>query len=106
MELKWNGTKTHSWRGSILSLQLSHKGSGISVAVSSVALSLLYHTDFNIKSEDFKTYSLVLTGSPVVAYAWQINGQLLAHSSNVFPKAYLNVTLPNGKSFSADTSFF
>jgi hypothetical protein len=51
----------------------------------------LYHTDFNIKSEDFKAYSLVLTGTPVVAYAWQINGQSLAHPSNVFPKAYLTV---------------
>jgi hypothetical protein len=66
----------------------------------------LYHTDFNVKSEDFKTYSLVLTGAPVIAYAWQINGQSLTHPSNVFPKAYLTVTLPNGKSFNADTSFF
>lgn len=65
-----------------------------------------YHTDFNVKSEDFKTYNLVLTGAPVVAYAWQINGQSLAHPSNVFPKAYLTVTLPNGKSFNADSSFF
>jgi hypothetical protein len=65
----------------------------------------LYHTDFNIKSEDFKTYSLVLTGAPIVAYAWQINRESLAHSPTDFPKAYLTVTLPNGKSFNADTSF-
>ena len=66
----------------------------------------LYHTGFNVKSDDFKTYSLVLTGAPIVAYAWQINGQSLAHPPNVFPKAYLTVTLPDGKSFNADTSFF
>jgi hypothetical protein len=66
----------------------------------------LYHTGFNIKSDDFKTYSLVLTGAPIVAYAWQIIGQSLAHPPTVFPKAYLTVTLPDGKSFNADTSFF
>jgi hypothetical protein len=42
-----------------------------------------YHTDINIKSKDFKTYSLILTGTPVATYAWQISGQSLAHLSNV-----------------------
>lgn len=37
---------------------------------------------------------------------WMCNGQSLAHPPNDFPKAYMTVTLLNGKSFNADTSFF
>lgn len=66
----------------------------------------LFSDTFNIKSEDFQTYSLVLTGAPVVAYSWQIDGSKLQHSDTDFPKAYLTVTLPNGKSFNADAPVF
>ncbi|MDQ4067394.1 MAG: hypothetical protein M3114_07390 [Thermoproteota archaeon] len=75
----------------------------------------LYRQEFNIKSIDFQTYQLVLTGAPVVAYSWQIDGNSFpeqfssASSSTGLPRAkvgILEVTLPNGKNFTADTTFY
>jgi hypothetical protein len=79
---------------------LTDKDNGI--VTSDAKVSFDAKTDSGISF--YHTY--MLTGAPVVAYAWQINGQSLAHPSNVFPKAYLTVTLPNRKSFNADSSFF
>ena len=34
--------------------------------------SVIYTKDFDIRSTGFQTYQLVLTGAPIVAYAWQV----------------------------------
>jgi hypothetical protein len=68
---------------------------------------VLYSRDFRIKSQDFQRYRFVITGFPMVAYAWQLNAtDLDKYPSGDFPTAYLNVTLPNGKMFNASTPYF
>lgn len=62
----------------------------------------LYSRQYNVLSTDFQTYQLP-TGQPVVAYAWQINASDLHYGDLDFPKAFLSVTLPNGKTFNAET---
>lgn len=64
---------------------------------------ILYSENFDIKSEDYKTFHLVLSGAPVIAYSWNIDGAKLNRGSLAFHTAYLTVTLPNGKSFTAET---
>jgi len=67
---------------------------------------VLYSRDFSIKSQDFQRYRFVITGFPMVAYAWQLNAtDLDKYPSGDFPTAYLNVTLPNGRMFNASTSY-
>jgi zinc-ribbon domain len=90
----------------------------------------LYERAFAIKSTDFQTYQLVLTGAPIVAHAFQINSSEIAPQEAAatltrngtssggggttttptldsgMKTAYLTVTLPNGKSFTAQTTFF
>jgi hypothetical protein len=68
---------------------------------------VLYSRDFSINSQDFQRYRFVTTGFPMVAYAWQLNAtDLDKYPSGDFPTAYLNVTLPNGRTFNASTSYF
>jgi hypothetical protein len=67
---------------------------------------VLYRKDFSIKSEQFQTYAIVLTGAPIVAYTWQLNATDLQAQPGQFPMAYLNVTLPNGRMLNASTSYF
>jgi hypothetical protein len=68
---------------------------------------VFYSREFSVKSQDFQRYRFVITGFPMVAYAWQLNAKDLdKYSAGDFPMAYLNVTLPNGKMFSASTSYF
>jgi hypothetical protein len=67
---------------------------------------ILYRKDFSIKSEQFQTYAIVLTGAPIVAYTWQLNATDLQAQPGQFPMAYLNVTLPNGRMLNASTSYF
>jgi hypothetical protein len=64
----------------------------------------LYSTAFHISSYDFKEYALILTGSPIIAYAWQINAGDVRTFSDSVKTAVLTVTLPNGKVFNAQTS--
>jgi hypothetical protein len=68
---------------------------------------VLYSRDFSINSQDFQRYRFVITGFPMVAYAWQLNAtDLDKYPSGDFPTAYLNVTLPDGRTFNASTSYF
>jgi hypothetical protein len=68
---------------------------------------VMYSRDFNINSQDFQRYRFVITGFPMVAYAWQLNAtDLDKYPSGDFPTAYLNVTLPDGRIFNASTSYF
>jgi hypothetical protein len=68
---------------------------------------VLYSRDFSINSQDFQRFRFVITGFPMVAYAWQLNAtDLDKYSSGDFPTAYLNVTLPDGRTFNASTSYF
>jgi hypothetical protein len=68
---------------------------------------VLYSRDFAIHSQDFQRYRFVITGFPMVAYAWQLNAtDLDEYPSGDFPMAYLNVTLPDGRIFNAFTSYF
>lgn len=64
---------------------------------------ILYSENFDIKSEDYKTFQMVLSGMPVIAYSWNIDGAKLNRGSLDFHIAYLTVTLPNAKSFTAET---
>ncbi len=79
----------------------------------------LYSRTFDIKSTDFQTYQLVLTGAPIVAYSWQVDSSEIARPQsvtnnnnqttsldNTMKTALLTVTLPNGKTFTTDTTFF
>ena len=68
---------------------------------------VLYSRDFSINSQDFQRYRFVITGFPSVAYAWQFDAtDLDKYPSGDFPTAYLNVTLPDGRTFNASTSYF
>ena len=68
---------------------------------------VLYSRNFSINSQDFQKYRFVTTGFPMVAYAWQLNAtDLDKYPSGDFPTAYLNVTLPDGRTFNASTSYF
>jgi hypothetical protein len=68
---------------------------------------VLYSRDFSINSQDFQRYRFVITGFPMVAYAWQLNAvDLDKYPSSDFPTAYLNVTLPDGRIFNVSTSYF
>jgi hypothetical protein len=68
---------------------------------------VLYSKDFSVNTQDFQRYRFVITGFPMVAYAWQLNAtDLDKYSSGDFPTAYLNVTLPNGRMLNASTSYF
>ena len=68
---------------------------------------VLYTRDFTINSQDFQRYRFVITGFPMVAYAWQLNAtDLDEYPSADFPTACLNVTLPDGRIFNASTSYF
>jgi hypothetical protein len=64
----------------------------------------LYSRAFNIGSYDFEEYKLLLTGAPIIAYAWQFNQGDVRGSSDSFKTSYLTVSLPNGKVFDAQTS--
>jgi hypothetical protein len=69
----------------------------------------LYQRQFAIRAEDFQQYQLVLTGQPITVYAWQIdrNSLLPPYTDSSYPKvALLNVTLPNNKTFTAESSSF
>ena len=69
----------------------------------------IYRQEFDVKSMDFGTYQLVLTGQPITAYAWQIDSNSLPppYTDSSYPKvALLNVTLPNNKTFTAESSPF
>ena len=67
---------------------------------------VLYSRNFSINSQDFQRYRFVITGFPMVAYAWQLNTtDLDKYPSGDFPTAYLNVTLPDGRTFNASTSY-
>jgi hypothetical protein len=80
----------------------------VSFAAKTKSGDVFYIREFDVKSGDFQTYNLVLTGAPITAYAWQItNGTQLSsyQSSGGPPTAYLNVTLPNGKMFRASTTY-
>ena len=67
---------------------------------------VLYSRDFSINSQDFQRYRFVITGYPMVAYAWQLNAtDLDKYPSGDFPAAFLNVTLPNGRMLNASTSY-
>jgi hypothetical protein len=67
---------------------------------------VLYSRNFSINSQDFQRYRFVITGFPMVAYAWQLNAtDLDKYPSGDFPTAYLNVTLPDGRTFNASTSY-
>jgi hypothetical protein len=67
----------------------------------------LYSRDFSINSQDFQRYRFVITGFPMVAYVWQLNAtDLDKYPSGDFPTAYLNVTLPDGRTFNASTLYF
>jgi hypothetical protein len=68
--------------------------------------SLVYSQNFTVSQDDFKTYQLQLTGTQFLAYAWQIDASNLQHSDLEVLKGYLTVTLPNGKTYSTDTSVF
>jgi len=68
---------------------------------------VLYSRDFTINSQDFQRYRFVITGFPMVAYAWQLNAtDLDKYPSGEFPTAYVNVILPDGRTFNASTSYF
>jgi hypothetical protein len=68
---------------------------------------VLYSKDFSVNTQDFQLYRFVITGFPMVAYAWQVNAtDLDKYSSGDFPTAYLNITLPNGRMLNASTSYF
>jgi hypothetical protein len=68
---------------------------------------VLCSKDFSVNTQDFQGYRFVITGFPMVAYAWQLNAtDLDKYSSGDFPTAYLNVTLPNGRMLNASTSYF
>jgi hypothetical protein len=64
----------------------------------------IFKQNFDVKANDFKEYHIILTGAPILAYMWQINGTALSHNQSYFPKAILTLTIPNGKSFSTDQS--
>jgi hypothetical protein len=91
----------------------------------------IYERAFNIKAEQFQQYQLVLTGAPILAYSWQIDsGEMTAAQwrpgtntttrnataggGTVTTPAFdsgmktgvLTATLPNGKTFVAETTFF
>jgi hypothetical protein len=68
---------------------------------------ILYSRDFSINSQDFQRHRFVITGFPMVAYAWQLNAtDLDKYPSGDFPTAYVNVTLPDGRMFNTSTSYF
>jgi hypothetical protein len=47
-----------------------------------------------------------LTGAEFLAYAWQIDATKLPHGDLTVLKGYLTVMLPNGKTYTTDTSIF
>lgn len=66
--------------------------------------STVYSQNLDVKQSDFQTYQLRLTGASFLAYLWQFDGQKIPHGQYEILKAYLTVTLPNGKTYQADTS--
>lgn len=104
----------------------------VTFAAMTQANQTIYERTFNVKAEQFQQYQLVLTGAPILAYAWQIDGgemtaqgqsasntttttrNATAGGGTVTTPAFdsgmktgvLTVTLPNGKSFTAQTTFF
>ena len=65
----------------------------------------VYVKHFPVSTDDFKQYNLVLTGAPVHAYAWQINQTSLPSlNSGGLYDALLEVVLPDGREFKAQTS--
>jgi hypothetical protein len=68
---------------------------------------VMYSREFSINSQDFQRYRFVITGFPMVAYAWQLNAtDLDKYPSGDFPTAYLHVTLSDGRTFNTSTSYF
>lgn len=104
----------------------------VTFAAMTQANQTIYERAFNVKAEQFQQYHLVLTGAPILAYAWQIDGgEMTAQAQSVTNTAtttrnatagcgtvitpvfdsgmktgVLTVTLPNGKTFVAETTFF
>lgn len=66
--------------------------------------SIVYSQNFDASQDDFKTYQRVITGAEFNAYLWQFDAQKIPHGQYELLKAYLTVTLPNGKTYNADTS--
>ena len=59
--------------------------------------------EVDITASDFKTYQLVLTGQPIVAYAWQMDDPEMdcdTYNANIV------VTLPDGRWFEARETAF
>ena len=59
--------------------------------------------EVDITASDFKTYQLVLTGQPIVAYAWQMDDPEMdcdTYNANIV------VTLPDGRWFEARKTAF
>ena len=65
--------------------------------------STVYSQNLDVKQDDFQTYQR-FTGASFLAYLWQFDGQKIPHGQYEILKAYLTVTLPNGKTYQADTS--
>jgi hypothetical protein len=64
-----------------------------------------YKDEFNVKASEFKQYELQLTGQPFIAYAWQIPEKVSGIASSP-DTATITVTLPNGKTFTAEDTIF
>jgi hypothetical protein len=60
-----------------------------------------YDQEFSISANDFKQYRLQLTGQPLIAYAWQTTERI---GRDTYVQS--NVTLPNGKQFTASDRVF
>lgn len=65
--------------------------------------STIYSQNLDVKQSDFQTYQR-FTGASFLAYLWQFDGQKIPHGQYEILKAHLIVTLPNGKTYQADTS--
>ncbi|HEV2192530.1 MAG TPA: hypothetical protein VGR54_02800 [Nitrosopumilaceae archaeon] len=65
--------------------------------------STVYTQNLDVKQSDFQTYQR-FTGASFLAYLWQFDGQKIPHGQYEILKAHLMVTLPNGKTYQADTS--
>lgn len=75
----------------------------IDFKVTNAAGKTIYTDSFNIKKQDFFNFYFNRGGS-FYGYAWNIDEGKLQEIANEYGTAHITVTLPNGKSFSADTS--
>ncbi|WP_337862615.1 hypothetical protein [Nitrososphaera sp.] len=64
---------------------------------------ILYTEEFDVRAPDFREYEIIMTGNKIFAYMWQIDASEFETDDTGLTKAQIWVTLPNGKTFSAET---